>query len=505
MPLLDLPLEILDLIIDHAPPTGFESFVLSCRTIYGRAGSQIQQHNAMKREWAHTTNASPTCRSDTLGLLYQISCDPHITYYIRSLSLWDHRIEEDISEDPDEYDFRGDEEAMDGIKTLLSSSEFLGDNNVEEWWELIKEKDFERSYDDSLETIDNLYAVVALLSLLPNLRTLQLPDSWHEVRSNENAASLVPVIESLVSLSNSPGLGLKPLAELETIMPFVEEGYDIKVGLQCLQPFMTLKSLRNLYAVSCVAVDDDWAGIPFHWPNPEIKSPLTRIELVSCCMDANALAILLAQTPALTIFRYSHQTKWDGLEHDWNPGEFLETIARYCSDQLLELAITIDELHGEVINGLSSFMRFPNLRKLEVDVEAFCGPPLESGQRLGRNATIPHGAKPWEYVDIPCMGDMLPKGIRELHVNTDFPAPSEQALRALFKNIKVRRLDKLFDLEKVVIRQYRASTAQDVADDHGIVLDVFEEGVANPRPRSMMPEWKRDFDRTVGGIVSADP
>lgn len=213
---------------------------------------------------------------------------------------------------------------------------------------------------------------------------------------------------------------------------------------------------------------------------------------------------MLAHTPNLTTLKYSHQTKWDGLEYDWNPGEFLQVIANFCGEQLLELAITIDELHGEVVNGLSSFMRFPKLKKLEVDVEAFCGPPLESGQRLGRDAKIPENATAWTHIDIPCMGDMLPASIRELHVNTDFPQPSEMALYALFKNIVDRRKDKLLLLDKAVIRQYRSGTAQGVADNHAVILEIFDQNVPNPRPRSMMPQWKREFDTKVGGIVTTD-
>lgn len=502
MGLLDLPPEILDLVIDLTLPNGFESFVLSCKTVYGRSKSQIQRHNTLKREWSYTTNANPTRRIDTLGIMHKISREPIIAQYIESLCLWDQRQIGPVHVHPSlpRKDFRADEKAMEGIKNLLYSTEYFTEADPGEWWARIVEEDSLKWNDDG----DNLYATITLLSLLPNLKTLQLPDSWHEVRSTEVAEALVPSIELLVSMSKRDGYRLKPLASLETILPFVEEGYDVRVGLQCVQPFMVLESVRNLYAVSCVAVNEDWQGIPLEWPNPSLKSPLTRVEFAYCCMDASGLAVLLANTPALTVFRYSHQPKWGPLEFDWNAGEFLETIANYCGEQLLELAITIDELHGQVVTGLSSFMRFPKLQKLEVDVEAFCGPPVESGQRLGHNATIPDGAKAWEHLDIPCMGDMLPASICELHVNTNFPSPSEMALRALFKNIKDRRMDKLILLHTTIIRQWKRSTAKDIADYHGAIFEAFDEGVLYPRPRSMMPQWKRQFDQLVGGIVMSE-
>lgn len=497
MGLLDLPPEILDLIIDVTAPSGLESFVLSCKAIFERAKSQIVHHNELKRRWGHASNAGVARRGDTLSILHDISREPVIAEYITSLSLWDRRAESEVENKLNGYDFREDEAAMTGIRALLRNAEYYAMADQDEWWRQIVEED-ETSEDSG---VDKLYATVALLALLPNLKTLQLPDRWHEVRRNEAAESLVPAVESLITMSNASRRGLRPLSSLETILPFVEEGYDVRAGLLCLQPFMCLNSVRNLYAVSCVALEDDWSDVPFEWSITSVKSPLTRIELASCCIDSGALSIFLANTPAVTTFRYSHQTKWDGLEHDWNPGAFLEVIANYCGHQLRELAITIDELHGEVVNGLSSFMRFTKLEKIEVDVTPFCGPPLESGQRLGRDAFIPAGSSPWVHNDIPCMGDMLPTSIRELHVNTDYPEPSRAALHALFKNIKERRWDKLVNLEKTIIWQYNSSTARQMAEDYNAILEVFDEGVADPRPRSMMPQWKREFDARVGGIV----
>jgi hypothetical protein len=94
--------------------------------------------------------------------------------------------------------------------------------------------------------------------------------------------------------------------------------------------------------------------------------------------------------------------------------------------------------------------------------------------------------------------------MRELHVNTDFPQPSEDALQALFKNIVTRRKDTLARLHTAIIRQYRSSSAKKIADRHETHLESFDENVPNPRPRSMMPLWKREFDNIVGGVVMAD-
>lgn len=501
MGLSDLPREILDLIIDQTIPSGIESFALTCKTIYERARSSIERHNALKRRWKHTTNAYTGRLCDTLRILYDIAHEPLIAEYIEYLNLWDRRHPDETEYQTAAVSFRNDSFAMSRIKDTVYHTDFLPHaRRVELWQQIVGEDKQGEGYG-----LDNLFADVALLALLPNLKGLHPPDQWHELRHGETSEALVPVVESLVGLSDESTSRQKPLSSLETIFPFVEEGYDYRASLQCVQPFMCLESIRSIYAVSLVAIDDDYEDMLFTWSNPTLISPLVRIEFASCCMDAGALSVLLRNTPTLTIFRYSHQTKWDGLQYDWNAGEFMETLANYCGARLTDLALTIDELHGELINGASSFLRFTSLERLEVDVSVFCGPPVESGQRLGRDARIPEGSQPWTHVDIPCMGDMLPASMLELQVNTDHPEPSEQALYSLFKNIKDRRQDKLLKLEKVVIRQYQSRSIEKFVADHNVTLEVFEEELDLPRPRSMMPQWKRDFDRRVGGIVITTP
>ncbi|KAJ8107736.1 hypothetical protein OPT61_g8659 [Boeremia exigua] len=188
MGLLDLPPEIIDYILDFAGPAGLEGFVLSCKAVHTRAKLQIENHNALRRRWRHTSNQSTSRRGDTLSVLYEISRNPVIAEYIESLSLWDRRADDElIGEDADE--FRGDEVSLQRIKGLLRNAEFFQNSDMDEWWSEIIEED----QATDVESIDKLYATVALLTLLPNLRTLQLPDRWHEVRSDEAAEALVPV------------------------------------------------------------------------------------------------------------------------------------------------------------------------------------------------------------------------------------------------------------------------------------------------------------------------
>jgi hypothetical protein len=164
------------------------------------------------------------------------------------------------------------------------------------------------------------------------------------------------------------------------------------------------------------------------------------------------------------------------------------------------MALTIDEMYGDIVNGASSFLQFNKLRALEVDVRIFCGPPLESGQRKGLNSYVPPSDIPWTVHDIPCIGSMAPKTIVHMAINTDFPTVDEQALRSLMKNIRQQKAERLHGLEAVVIRQYGGDSAKEVFGIPGLVVCVDgNEGVN--KPRQMMPMWKRDFETRVGGIA----
>ncbi|KAJ4299783.1 hypothetical protein N0V90_005029 [Kalmusia sp. IMI 367209] len=496
MSFLSLPSEIIDAIIDLSLPLGIEGLSLVSKAIHGRAKSQIERHNVLKRQWRHVHNYGTGRLDNTLGILEAISRDPMIAEYIETLDLWDPRgIEE---EDADLLDFRKDPDAMERVKSLVTTSPFLKDTDVdtEAWWTRMMEEEEVRADEDNTQIS---CTTIALLGLLPNLKSLRLDPGWQNFAPEAPEYHLpLSGLAAIVNRATQAGDSRpRPLGKLKTILPFMSSGYEEKAALQSVQPFLELSSVTELYLVSAVAVDDGYTGYPFTWSTPTIAPFVNRIELVSCCIDSEGIGELVRHTPSLAVFRYSHETKWHGCEHDWNVGLFVEALARYCGNTLLELAITIDELSGDIINGVSSLLSFRRLQRLEVDVQVFCGPPVESGQRLGLDSILPEGEQPWEHGDIPCIGSMLPDTIVEVQINTDFPVPDEQALNSLLKNLRSQRLERLHLMERCVIRQYQAESARVYAERAGATLETFDLDIADPRLRKMMPTWKRDFEERV--------
>jgi hypothetical protein len=514
MGFLDLPSEIIDVIIDLGLPSGIEGLVLTCKALHGRAKTQIERHSALKRQWRCAGSYSTPVRGDLLSILYEMSLDPLVAQYIEVLDFWNQEtLGSDYSHSMpvregrgDGYNFRADAEAMENVKEMMSGSNFLLNAqlaDLEAWWDELLEK-----ADDGTPIVrreEQWRATIILLGMLPNLRVLRLARFWIDCpiveENNERGREVRRGFAGMVSAANASGGSGTPLGKLEAILPFMVSGYEEKAGLQLVEPFLTLNSLTEVYLVSAVAVHDGYTGIQFNWRSPNLSSSINRLELVSCCIDAEGLSNLVAHTPKLSIFKYSHETKWHGCQHDWNPGTFVEALAHHCGNTIREVALTIDELFGEIENGASSFLALPNIQKLEVDLQVFCGPPVESGQRLGENPVIPHGDRAWTTEDIPCIGSMMPTGVVEVQINTGFPDVDTTALIALLKNLRDQRKERLHNLGRVIVRQYGSNSAQAIADWSGTTLEPFDEDVQDMRLRSQMPEWKRDFSERVASLA----
>ena len=495
MSFLNLPLEIIDVILELSVPFGIEGLSLVSKAIHGRASLHIERHNALKRQWRRANNFRPGRVDDTLGILDAIAKDPLVAEYIEVLDLWDTR---SLSDEEEEFlDFRSDAGALERVKALVTSADFLVEAGIdtEAWWNRMMEEEATRTDEDNTEVS---CTIITLLGLLPNLQSIRLDPGWQNFAPAQESY-LLPFagLQSIVNRASQSG---RPLSQVRTILPYMHPGYEEKAALQSVQPFLELESISELYLVSAVAVDDGYTGYPFKWRTPTLAPQLTRIELVASCMDADGISELIRHTPNLSVFKYAHETKWHGCQHDWNAGAFVEAIARYCGKTIKELAITIDELYGDVINGVSSLLAFPNLEYLEVDVTVFRGPPVESGQRLGQFGTMPEGATAWTENDIPCVGSMLPDSIREAQINTDFPNPDEKALGSLVKNLRSQRAERLHRLERCIIRQYNAESARVYAERAGATLETFDLSVQNPRALNMMPSWKREFDESVSKL-----
>lgn len=510
MHLLELAPELLDEIITWCISLGFESFALSCKTVYTCCKPKIILHNKLGKRWRRVTKIYPR-RADTLHILHEIAKEPFIARYITSLRLWE--LSEQINNDKNEpkADFLNDAIAVQRIKDLILSSEvspYLKEANVEpeEWWtQFLVHRPWDHLYGSGNPTCNepspgnDEYIFLSLLFLLPNLQSLTPSRNWGELNwDNEECHEwqlLVSVLDAFVKVSNNAHSMGQPLTNLKTIYPSYRQGCHLRMPLRDIQWFLQIPSVMTVYALSCLAVDDGITGIPFSWRNEGISSNVTRMELAYCCMDDDGISKLLYNTPKLQIFKYGHECKWYDCGHEWNAGSFVKAIARHCGQTITDLAITCHRV-DYIKNGVTKFNNFPKLKSLEVDIIALCGPPEESGQVHGQMVETLEGVKKWEVNELPCLATMLPASLEGLEVNIDFTGPDEIALKALLTGFREQWAARLPKLEKVLFRQPKIDTARKLVEDAGCEIEAWSPSKGSQRLR--MPLWIREFEEKAG-------
>ena len=435
MALCDLPPEILASIIYDILPEGFESLALTCRALHTSCSGFIQQHNNLKRAWSHFSFNHDACGlRNVLHLLLEVVRTPLIARYIEHLDLWDHpyrgRNWEDAPIDPcdplrwqricEMCDYGAPESLQKALAQSMQSNAILqrAGIDIRRWVE--KVSDFHDPAEDMFPTSD-AHATVTLLTMLPNVTTLQLPARWqdsgpvdtetaNDSQRLNDARDLWKVLDELVATTCMQQQGTeRPMARLETILPCAPAGYDNNSGaFSSLMPFLPMPQLTTLYASGHKLCDDGYTGEPFgQWRYKGCVSRLRHIELAACCMDST-IDLFLAHVPELRILRYSHETKWHGCQHDWSAGEFVAAIGRCCGGTIEELAITADCVFGEVITGVACMKEFTALKRLEVDMSIFCGPSVTSGLRQGEDGDV------WESAQTEALINILPESLESL-------------------------------------------------------------------------------------------
>lgn len=333
--LLDIPPELLDTISEELLPYSIVSLVLTCKSIFYRSKPIIDRHNAYRAGWREASHRGPQ-RGDTLHLLYEITRDPLIPLYIESLHLWDRRASSEIRMSKatlgDSWDIRKDDAKMEAIKETIMNCKYFDEAgvNAEQWWVQIKTES-----NDLDQTPSTPGALTTILLLLPELKELGLPWWWTgpensvndeidfygimvEGEMNGSMKRMLTYMIDRARQTSSPrsqdqrlNITKAPLAKLETIVPSQCAGNEEREGLQALEPFLPLPNLHTVYAVSGVAVDDGYTGIPFQWQahNAPLDISLRRLELAYCCCDVENITALLSHMPHLEVFKYSHETK----------------------------------------------------------------------------------------------------------------------------------------------------------------------------------------------------
>ncbi|KAL8918546.1 MAG: hypothetical protein Q9172_005389 [Xanthocarpia lactea] len=420
MALTYLPTELLETIITHTLPEGFESLAFTCRRICLIFKPLTHDHNTLCSRFHNfayaelTSDASNIIRT-AFDVIARIAVEPIVARYIRHA---------DFALDSRRGRPRwllADLHCGGAVHRLLADSPYLRQAGL----------DWQESYariEEGLEAVPySQHAVSFLVTLLPNVDTLILPQKWkHLDGTNE-------LINAIVRRTN--------------------EAYSPEDRPQQDNPFLALPQMRSFRGTSCEAMGDDGhMNNPSNNPERGFGKTLIEVDFAACCLDDVAITDFLHHTTHLRTLRYSHLTKAYSGPQDWNICKIITAIERKVGTHLEQLSISIRELRGSITLGSTSMRGFQRLRVLEF--------PLEIAAATGcRAAIIPNvplvvrDSSTDEHYDLvhdePFISDFVPASVSQLSVLSSGTNDQAKGLNVMFRHFAATKASTLPALEEI--------------------------------------------------------
>jgi hypothetical protein len=203
MALIDLPTELLEQIILHTLPEGFEGFALSCKSILATCTPFIIHHNLLRKNfttfrYSREGGSSPHDIWTAFDLIARIAAEPVIGRYIRHAefkmdsTFLQKRERPDLEVDVEDVEYGG---AVAGLLAEFPYVRLAGLDPEKYWAQMKAELVAPESYNYSQ------HAAAFLLTLLPNVEKVVLPYRWTPLDST-NA-----LVNAIVDRAMQPRIG----------------------------------------------------------------------------------------------------------------------------------------------------------------------------------------------------------------------------------------------------------------------------------------------------------
>lgn len=452
--LTSLPTELLDEIIPHTLPEGFEGLAMTCRRFYDLCTPFIELHNQRRKRFREFMY----CRYPNKGLLsnfnapavwliQEIAHDPIVARYIRhadfTLDTWPPR--------PRAVEYLPDADLGGPVVTMFAESPYLRTAGLEwrQYYGLIQE---------DLESDDKYsqHAAAFLLTLLPNATSLKLPCLW---RPCEMTDKLIHAIARRAvnrpSLSGSL-LDRPSLAQVTDFEPrsdvgpaewhvkrFIEGApSDLRFDLTEVLPFLALPKLRSFRARGCVVRDSAAIVTAYNDAGFPSAETLDDVHFDDSFLDEVAMATFLRRAPNLKELTYLHWVSEETTQ-DWDACKLVRAIEQEAGKHLESLVIQ-DSSRSSIYAGRLSMQGFKRLWRLQLPLEfAMCNLDSDASVR-DREPTDQ------ELRGLQRLTDTLvPASVSELSIDSQDPNRNVKALGVMFCDFAARKGDWVPALEKI--------------------------------------------------------
>ncbi|KAL8740495.1 MAG: hypothetical protein Q9190_006812 [Brigantiaea leucoxantha] len=440
MALIGLPNELLERIIIHTLPEGFESVTLTCKKIYTVCVPFLERHNTLRLQFCRFAyspgdpkNLDPAHITCAWDLIARIAAEPVVARYIRHPDFdrdsrfilrrhWQFEPEDDIPAE---------------VNTLFVDSTHLKEAKL----------DGHEYHATIIRDLQGLRysqeAATFLLTLLPNVETLKLPRAW---LPNSPSSKLLDVIVEKTRHSQSLLWNTPSLCQTTVLDTNHSAAANDPFDLAHACPFLALPHMRTFRGTSCVATRDTSSYCSID-PSKGLYlssfgETLVAVHLRSSCIDEVGITAFLKYTTHLRTLVYSHSTKGYSYARtevvDWNLCKFVMAIEQAVAGHLEELGISIDELTGSITPGTVSLRGFQRLRKLELPLELFtCTIAAAATPRMSnKSSVLSNISSESQQSDdgVTRIGDLLPASVSELSLRSEGWVDHPKALEEMFQD-----------------------------------------------------------------------
>lgn len=189
MALTRLPTELLETIITHVLPEGFESLAVTCRSIYAVCIPFVERHNALRSRFRHFTyHKNPADPSPTIAtasdLIKRIAVEPVVARYIRYADFKRDSPRAHIIP----LGFVQDADCLHDVIRLFAESPYLEQAGLD-WNEYLAKIEEELNIDRISRY--SQHDAAFLLTLLPNVDRLILPQFWESLGATDKLIDAV--------------------------------------------------------------------------------------------------------------------------------------------------------------------------------------------------------------------------------------------------------------------------------------------------------------------------
>lgn len=382
MPLLNLPVELLRIIVIYTIPEGIESASLSCKTLHKVTEEHLPEHNRFRRfrhvKWDRPSTAGasrPLSTSDNIEtsseLLVKIVDNPVIARYVE-VADFGYKLGDNRSERRELIN-----DNRDRIMKFMHGCRVIRETEIDPI-QLLNQARLDPNSNRPMHGI-----TAFLLALLPNIRDLTIGHQFVITmgQTESQVANIRRILTWIMKNANDPSnLGGTGLANLEILRQSPGHNVSRPIRLDIHGPLLSLPKLKTLHTSLKLLCDSDAANSrPFQLDMLQrdykmFGQSLETIHLQSCCVNFVELSTLLSQCPNLRKFCFRKWQKISGCRDEYDLGHLVQYIESITYKQLEELSLRIGYRYPEIVNGIPSFRKFRKLKKVELDMRYLDSP-----------------------------------------------------------------------------------------------------------------------------------